>query len=162
MTGPHPSDSSVQRGAESAIVAALSEKLRIPFDAGGALTLSNGARIHLDAVSEDGGAAVEAYARQGRLKGGQLKKIAQDVLKLAMLRQDPDYTDVRAIIAFASDEARQSITGWVQHAADVFGVEFHVVDLDPALRAQLLTTQERQKMVNVPLPEAADDVLLQE
>lgn len=157
----HQSDSAVQRDAEHAIIDALAAQLGVVLVGGGALSLSGGVRIQLDARSEDGKFAVEAYARQGTLKGGQLKKIAQDVLKLALLRSEPDHADVRPIIVFASEEARASITGWVKCAADVFGVELHVVDIDPSLRAEILATQEAQKMVNVELPTTADDLTIE-
>ena len=159
---PHQSDSAVQRDAETAIIDALAAKIGVVLVNGGTLTLSGGARIKLDARSEDGRFAVEAYARQGTLKGGQLKKIAQDVLKLALLRREPGYADVRPIVVFASEEARSSITGWVNRAAEVFGVEFHVVDIDPGLRDAIVATQGRQKMVNVDLSAAADDLTIQE
>ena len=158
----HQSDSAVQRDAERAIVGALAAKLGVALVGGGTLSLSGGVRIQLDARSEDGKFAVEAYARQGTLKGGQLKKIAQDVLKLALLRQEPDHAEVRPIIVFASEEARSSITGWVKRAADVFGVELHVVDIDPGLRAQILATQSAQRMVNIDLASAADDLTVEE
>ncbi len=157
----HQSDSAVQRDAERAIIEALAAQLGVVLVGGGALSLSGGVRIQLDARSEDGKFAVEAYARQGTLKGGQLKKIAQDVLKLALLRQEPDHADVRPIIVFASEDARSSITGWVRRAADVFGVEMHVVDIAPELREEILATQEAQKMVNVELPTAADDLTIE-
>lgn len=157
----HQSDSAVQRDAERAIVDALATELGVVLLPGGTLALSGGVRIQLDARSEDGKFAIEAYARQGTLKGGQLKKIAQDVLKLALLRQEPDHVDVRPIIVFASEEARSSITGWVKRAADVFGVELHVVDIDADLRATIVATQGQQKMVNVALAAAADDLTLE-
>lgn len=159
---PHQSDSAVQREAETAIIDALAAKLGVALVGGGTLPLDGGAHIHLDARSENGKVVVEAYARQGTLKGGQLKKIAQDVLKLALLRREPGYTDVRPIIVFASEEARSSITGWVQHAAGVFGVELHVVDIDQGLREAILATQFRQKMVNVDVSAVADDVTMRE
>lgn len=158
---PHQSDSAVQREAETAIIDALATELGVTLVSGGSLSLSGGARIHLDARSEDGSVAVEAYARQGKLKGGQLKKIAQDVLKLALLRSEPGLPDVRPIIVFASEEARSSITGWVKHAAEVFDVELHVVDIDPGLRDAIVATQLRQRMVNVDMPTAADDLTIQ-
>ena len=158
MTANSQSDSAIQRDAEGAIIAALAAKLGVTLVSGGTLPLSGGVKIQLDARSEDGKFAVEAYARQGVLRGGQLKKISQDVLKLALLRREPDFAEVRPIIVFASEEARSSITGWVKRAAEVFDVELHVVDIDPDLRAEIVATQELQKMVNVPLPSVADDI----
>ena len=68
---------------------------------------------------------------------------------------------MRPIIVFASEDARSSITGWVERAAHVFGVELHVVDIAPELREEILATQEAQKMVNVELPTAADDLTIE-
>lgn len=83
------------------------------------------------------------------------------MLKLALLRQEPDHVDVWPIIVFASEDARSSITGWVKRAADVFGVELHVVDIARDLRATIVATQAQQKMVNVALPAAADDLTME-
>lgn len=140
----------------------LAADLDVGLVPGGTLLLSGGVRIQLDARSEDGNVAVEAFARQGALKAGQQKKVAQDVLKLAMLRSEPGYASVRPIFVFASDEARSSLTGWVRHAAGVFGVELLMVDIGPELRDLIIATQERQKMVNVPLASAADDVIVED
>lgn len=156
---PHQSDSAVQRDAEHAIVQRLSKELGVVLEGGETIALSGGAQIRVDAQSDDAKIVVEAYARQGRLKGGQLKKIAQDVLKLALLRREPGFADVRPIIVFASEDARASVTGWVEHAADVFGVEMHVVEIDSRLRETILSTQEAQKMVNVELPTVVDDLV---
>lgn len=158
----HQSDSAVQQGAERAILDALAVELGVDLPSAGPLSLSGGVRIQLDAMTEDKTVAVEAYARQGKLKGGQLKKIAQDVLKLALLRREEPYADTRLIIVFASEEARSSITGWLKHAAEVFEVELHVVELHPGLRADIEAVQQKQKMVNVPLAEAADDLTIEE
>lgn len=105
------------------------------------------------------GIVVEAYARQGRLKGSQPKKIAQDVLKLALLKREPGWERTRAIIAFASHEARDSISGWLALAAAEFGVELFVVGISEELRMRILDTQRRQVMVNANLP--ADDLAVQ-
>ncbi|KGN37601.1 hypothetical protein [Knoellia subterranea] len=158
----HQSDSSVQSSAESAIVEALGAQLQLNLVPGGTLKLAGGASIQLDARSDDGSVAVEAYARQGVLRGGQLKKIAQDILKLALLRAEPEHKDVRPIIVFASEEARSSVKGWLRQAADTFGVELHVVELDDALRAQIVAVQDRQKMTNVALPAVVGDLTVED
>lgn len=150
MATKHRSDSSVQRDAESAIIDALSTKLGLSLVQGGQVTLAGGVKIQLDARSADGRVVVEAYARQGSLKGGQLKKVAQDVLKLAIIRRQPGQEDTRAIVVFASPEALASVSKWVRQAAADFGVELVVVDIDGELRTQILEAQSRQKMVNAP------------
>lgn len=114
--------------------------------------------IELDAISFDGTVVVEAYARQGALKGAQLKKVAQDVLKLALLERAGGHVQ-RRVIVFASVEAEQSVGGWVRLAADHFGVEFLVVEIPEALRGLILSAQGRQVMVNVDL--VAADIVVQ-
>src|SRR5699024_7253971 len=108
-----------------------------------------GGFVQLDAGSDDESILVEAYARQGKLKGAQIKKISQGILKLALLKRDPRMSDSRAIAVFASEEARDSITGWIRSAAEQFGIELLVVDIPNTLRDEIKAAQARQVMVNV-------------
>lgn len=163
-TSGHLSDSAVQRNAEGAIVAALAAKLGFE----GALKpkrvrVLGGGFVQLDACSDDESILVEAYARQGKLKGAQIKKVSQDILKLALLKRDPRLRDSRAIAVFASEEARGSVTGWIRSAADQFGIELAVVDIPEALRDEIKSAQARQVMVNaeIPIDDLADDVTLE-
>ena len=164
MTSKHLSDSAVQKDAEGAIVEALAIQLEFK----GALkprrvAVRGGGFVQLDACSDDQSILVEAYARQGKLRGAQIKKISQDILKLALLKRDPRMRDSRAIAAFASEEARDSITGWIRSAAVQFDVELVVVDIPGALRDEIKEAQARQVMVNVEIPvtDMADDVTLE-
>lgn len=161
MASNHLSDSTVQKNAELAIINSLAEQLGMA----GALSpkklpTPGGAFVQLDACSDDNSILVEAYARQGKLRGAQIKKISQDVLKLALLKRDSRLSRSRAIIVFASEEARASITGWVRSAADQFGVELLVVDIPESVRNDIRSAQARQVMVNVEMPadEVADDI----
>lgn len=149
MTSGHLSNSAVQQKAEASIISALAKQL----DVSGSLTprkvtVLGGSFVQLDACTEGEGIMVEAYARQGPLKGAQIKKISQDILKLALLKRDPRLAESRAIIVFASEEARTSVTGWVRSAAEQFGVELLVVDIPPPLREEIRSAQARQIMVN--------------
>ncbi len=146
----------MQQRAETEIVASLAKFRGITFGPNPRIALSGGVTIEVDAATTDGSIVVEAYARQGRLKGAQFKKIAQDILKLALLKQEPGRELTEAIIAFASQEAHDSIAGWVRQAAKTFGVDLVVVDISHALRAEIRHAQQRQVMVN--LDQIADDV----
>lgn len=157
----HLSDSSVQRLAEAVIVAGLADALGLELLASpGRVSLAGDVWVEVDARSPDSSVFVEAYARQGSLKGAQLKKIGQDILKLALLQREATFAGTRVIIAFASDEARDSVRGWLRRAADAFGVELLVVAIPEDLRSKILAAQSRQMMMNVDatLAEAADDV----
>lgn len=152
---PHLSDSAVQRAAEAVIVHRLAAELGVPLQSGGRVPVGGGAYVEVDARSDDGAVFVEAYARQGALKGAQLKKIGQDILKLALLRRQPEYLNARAIIVFASEEARSSIRGWVAQAAIEFGVDLRTIEVPDELREQVRAAQQRQVMVNLSVDEAA-------
>lgn len=157
--GDHPSNSAVQSAAEAEIVSAAAKALGVELvRERGVISLCVGDRAHVevDASTRDHSTVVEAYARQGQLKGAQLKKIAQDILKLALLRQHRAPAQTQAVIAFASAEARQSIGGWLLEAAQRFGITLIVVDIPPELRKSILDAQGRQMMVN--LDQAADDI----
>lgn len=151
------SDSTVQRLAEAAILEAFArqreETLVEPVP-----TISLGTtRLHPDAVTLRERYVVEAFARQGALKPGQKKKVAQDILKLALLRQTEGWTDAKPVIAFADEAALASVTGWLREAAAQFKVELVCVEIDEDLREGIRHAQARQVMVNVEVDEA--DVL---
>lgn len=158
-SGDHPSNSAVQARAEAEIVAAAAKELgvellreldvrRVP--------VGGGACVEVDASTRDHSTVVEAYARQGKLKGAQLKKIGQDILKLALLCKHRLPAETQAFIAFASEEARQSVGGWLAEAAERFGVTLIVVNIAPELREVIIKAQGRQMMVN--LDQAAGDI----
>ena len=150
----HLSDSAAQRVAEAVIVERLGDLLDVKLTAGGRVSVGGGAYVEVDARSDESGVFVEAYARQGRLKGAQLKKVGQDILKLALLRRLPQYVDARIIIAFASPGAHDSIRGWLARAAEEFGVELMTVDIPADVREQIIEAQQRQVMVNLTVDEA--------
>lgn len=52
------------------------------------------------------------------------------------------------MIAFAAEDALQSIGGWVREAADRFGVELLTVEISAELRERIVAAQRRQVMVN--------------
>ena len=142
----HHSDSRVQRDAEAVILQLAAHKLGVPE------------LLQVDGVSPDQTVYAEAYARQGALKGAQLKKISQDVLKLSLIRRTDPRPELRTVIVLASQEADQSIRGWLRHGADVLGVDFLVVELDQDWRSRITAAQTTQLMVNVPA-ELVDDLL---
>ena len=106
------------------------------------------AYVMVDGATADRTVVVEAYARQGLLKGAQPKKVAQDILKLALIKRETNYASAHAIIAFGSTEAHDSIAGWLRRAAESFGVELRVVTLDPTWQTAILLAQAQQMMVN--------------
>ena len=155
----HLSSSAVQTKAETEIVCALALKCGIELvHQPEKIPLGGGVYVEVDGATPDRSVVVEAYARQGKLKGAQPKKIAQDILKLALLKRESGREIKRAVIAFASQEARESISGWIQQAAVAFDIELIVVEISKQLRAEICAAQHRQIMVN--LDHVADDIVL--
>jgi hypothetical protein len=156
----HLSSSAVQTWAEREIVCALADKLGVELVLQpGKILLSGGVYVEVDGATSDQRVVVEAYARQGKLKGAQPKKIAQDILKLALLKRESGRGSTRAVIAFACQEARDSISGWIRQAAVAFGIELIVVEISEQLRAEIGVAQLRQRMVN--LDHAAGDIAVE-
>ncbi len=148
------SHSGVQTAAEVEILERLGGTLGLVVQHSPARIDVGSAHINVDGSADGGRVLIEAYARQGKLRGAQLKKVAQDILKFAVLKRQPGKENVRTIIAFASPEAQKSIAGWVKEAAATFNVELLVVDVGEDLRQTILAAQARQIMVN-----KVDDVL---
>ena len=111
----HRSSSAVQTRAEREIVCALACKWGVDLvPRPDKIRLDGGVFVEVDGATPEFSVVVEAYARQGKLKGAQPKKIAQDILKLALVKRESGSERTRAVIAFASREARDSISGWIQ------------------------------------------------
>lgn len=154
----HRSDSRVQRDAETVILELACQALGVPELRPGRYVLADGVQVQVDGVSPDRTVYAEAYARQGPLRGAQLKKISRDVLKLSLIRRTDPRPDLRTVIVLASQEADQSIRGWLRHGADVLGVDFLVIELDQDWRSRITAAQTTQLMVNLPA-ELVDDLL---
>jgi len=145
--GLHRSDSSIQRKAETAILAKVSEHFGTAL-APKTVTFESGARVRVDGGTADDSIFVEVFARQGALKGGQKKKVCQDALKLITVGRS--HPNAELVLAFADlDAAAYASKGtWVSEALATWGVAVLVVSVDETLRADIRSAQVRQIMVN--------------
>jgi len=141
------SSSSVQSEAEGKIRRLLANELSVALDPV-EVEVDDGAKVHVDAVSPDRTVFAEIFARQGKLKPGQQKKVAIDTLKLlAIQRQHPG---ARLMLVFCDDEAAAYARGkgWLARALNAWGVEVRVIAIEKTLRDEILAAQGRQVMVN--------------
>lgn len=146
----HPSSSKAQVRAETIIRAEASRVLGCTLEPR-RLRVVGGTYVDVDGVSDDPRTLVEIYARVGTLRGGQIKKIAEDILKLTTVRKcNDEWTDANAYLVYASQEARDSIRGWLDAAATAWGVQSLVITLPEDVRADLLRAQATQVMINRP------------
>lgn len=144
-----PSRSDEQLRAEGEIRAQLAADLGVVWreDRAVVIPLPNGSRPEVDAVSVDGRTLVEIYAHQGRLRGGQVHKVARDALKLITIARNMQGATLH--IAFASEAAKDSASrGWLGEALAIWGVNTRVVRIAEETRRELEVAQQRQRMIN--------------
>jgi len=144
---PHLSDSAAQREAEPLLLAAVSAELNVDLKPR-RLSLPGGAHCDVDGVSPDEMVLVEAFARQGKLLGGQRGKIARDALKLMTLARHRPGAQI--IIAVADEVVAEELTAasWLAEALKTFGVTVMLVELEPGSREKVAAAQIRQVMTN--------------
>jgi hypothetical protein len=157
----HSSDSAEQRAAEPEILRLLAAKLNTSL-APETLQLPGGARVDVDGVDPDRRFFVEVFAHQGRLKGGQIHKVARDALKLITVGRE--HPDARLIIAFGDVAAAAGVVGksWLAEALRTWHVETFVAEISDLTRDALLQAQTRQVMVNVVPDEGGEAVVVVE
>lgn len=145
----HPSSSKEQITAEALVLAELAKTYGAlaPMK----LSLEGGATVHVDGATADQSVIVEVFAHQGRMRGSQPKKVAQDALKLITLGRTRQPATL--VLAFADEAAARSVLGgkgWLAEALATWGVIVETVDIGHEHRAELLAAQGRQRMVNPP------------
>jgi len=138
-------NSSVQMEAEIAIRELLQSEFKnklIPK----VLTISEGIHVTVDAATPDDSVLIEIFARQGKLLDGQKKKLAKDILKLAILRENTPKP--RVILAFANPSIKKHLSeeSWISVAVSHFGIELRDVfnDLDDDLKRRITSAQKVQ------------------
>jgi hypothetical protein len=104
--------------------------------------------VNIDAVSDDNSIFIEIFARQGNLLDGQKKKLAKDILKLALIGVHDGIKNRRLIIAHANPAISKHLTerSWVSSAARKFGIEEQNLfeELPAGLRERILEAQAVQ------------------
>jgi len=143
----HRSDSAVQRDAEASIrdrVAAIVGKELSPAT----ITFDTGAPVQVDGVAADESVLVEIFAHQGKLKGGQQKKVGLDAFKLITLGRSRPAAQL--ILAFADGEAAAYALGkgWLAEALSTWKVKVLVVELSVDDREMIRAAQVVQEMRN--------------
>jgi len=137
----HPSNSEEQCIAERAILAALEQALGV--------TLDDSAPIQLPVVL-DGfhlgppPVCVEVFARQGRAKPGQQRKLMADMCKLLLVEKLLGQR-CRTIVAVCDPEALRGVEGsWRAAFADQYEIERIFVEVSDETRRRLLEAQRVQ------------------
>ena len=147
--GAHPSDSSVQRDAEIAILRTLSTELGVAL-APCRLELAAGVHVHVDGFHAGPPAMLaEVFAHHGALRPGQRHKLMSDALKLVTVSKVLFGARARVVLVLADDTAAAGVrSGWRNAALGALGVEVKLVALPPDVAAKVRAAQATQSMVN--------------
>ena len=139
----HKSDSRVQREAESWVRDAYSKaKLTGPH----VLELRGGAKVSVDALSAGGTTAFEIFVHQGKLKSGQRRKVATDVLKLVAVAESVPKVKRTVLLLADADIANGLRFGksWLTEAIKGSGVRIESVELSEEQIRLIRATQSEQ------------------
>lgn len=131
-----PAGPELLRAAEAQILAGAAGGLGVELEPM-SLVLPGGASVDVDGVDAGQSTFVEVFARQGRLKGPQLDKVARDALKLATLGRS--FASARLVIACADPIGAGQLDGtsWLAEALRTWRIQVLVVALDEELRDAL-------------------------
>lgn len=83
--------------------------------------LTGGVVVRPHGVDRDRTVFVMAHGRGREMVGRAQKLVTEEILKFTLIKAD--YPQARTLLVFASSEAKDSMKGWLQRAAEVNGVE---------------------------------------
>ncbi|MFQ5735101.1 MAG: hypothetical protein ACE5KM_24470 [Planctomycetaceae bacterium] len=138
----HASNSSVQRLAEAEILDVLQERWNVRFEDGPQIDR----RVDLDGFVDGANPiCVEAWAHQGRAKGGQKGKVMRDFCKLLLVEKLLGKPCRKIFVACDSEALAFLNNSWMGHFADEFGIERIVVDVSGETRQRIRNAQQKQR-----------------
>jgi hypothetical protein len=146
-TAAHPSDSSAQRDAGREMLDTLGAQLGVDLQKR-RWPLSDGAYVEINGADENDRFFVQVHARLDPLKGGQRHAVANDVLKLTLVRDSAANMGRHPalILAMASQAAADSVRGWLREAIAMHGIDIRVVELSKDSKSRVTEARGRQHM----------------
>lgn len=138
----HPSTSTAQLAAEESIRTALAGRLGVAFQPPPPALKG----LRLDAYAPGPPHVLaEIFARVGKSKPGQVKKLSRDMAKLVLAERRLEGEPCRKVIAVMDKAAVAHFErGWDGEFARTFGIEIVVVNVDQAVRDAVVAAQRRQ------------------
>lgn len=144
----HPSNSAVQKYAETELLRILSQRLKCTLEPHN-IKLNNKSSIQIDGFSAKNRILCEVYSHIGPLRGGQPDKIAADILKLNLAEKRKG-GKWRKILLFADESACKYLRGssWLSEICKEGRIYIEVVEASEEIMEKITAAQQRQKMVN--------------
>ena len=143
------SSSIEQMEAEKEIISIVEKQIGMKLERNKKVILSDGVHIEPDFYSETNLVVGEIISHIGKLKAGQHRKLANDILKMLLLEKVTG-KQYRKIIAVCDNAAVDYLKGksFIAESIKQFDFEIIYAEISAETRNKLLLTQERQKMVN--------------
>jgi len=148
MTGedhsPHPHDSSSHENAaaEVAVIELLRTRPGLESLRPRTVELVAGVKINVDGVTDADDYFVEVLAHNGKLIGGQKRKVAMDILKLVAVHER--YPGARLVVALTGHKAATSVAGWVRFVAESNGIQIEAIELGREWEVRLDAARAKQ------------------
>ena len=103
--------------------------------------------VEVDGYSDDKKEICEVYAHIGKLKSGQIHKVAQDILKLIFLDEILQVKHAKVLL-FVDEDARKPFEDegrkWIANSIQKFGIKTYVYSLSSKDRKELMGWQKKQ------------------
>ena len=140
-----------QMRAEEKIFSLVEKTLNVSLERNPKLYLSNNKYTYIqpDFYSAQTLIIGEIFSHIGKPKKAQDNKIANDILKMLLLEKIAGVS-YRKIIVVCDEAEEKKLKGPSALGESIrqFGIEILYIEIDEKLRQEILTAQERQKMIN--------------
>ena len=149
MSDSQKSSSLEQQELEKYVFSEMESLLNVKLLNNPKIPLADGVHIEPDIYSEDPPVAGEIFAHQGKMKGGQNHKVAQDILKLLLLDKVKD-REYQKYIVVCDTAIEKALSGNSALAESIrqFGINLVRIDLPDELKEMVIDAQKRQIMIN--------------
>jgi len=149
MNNTMKSSSHEQREIERYAFTEMERMLQVSLQSNPKLFLTEGVHIEPDFYSEQDKIVGEIFAHQGKTKGGQNHKVAQDILKMLLLEKMTGVT-YRKYLVVCDEDMQKVLTGKSALAESIrqFNINLLCIKLPDGLRNKVLDAQNRQIMIN--------------
>lgn len=151
MFNTQKSSSMEQMRAEEKIFLLVEKTLNVSLEKNPKLYLSNNKYTYIqpDFYSAQDLIIGEIFSHIGKPKKAQDNKIANDILKMLLLEKISGRSYRKMIVVCdLAEEKKLNGASVLGESIRQFGIEVLYIEIDEALRQEILAAQERQKMIN--------------
>ncbi len=143
--------SAFQKKMEEYLLGKVREMLGVELVSNAAITINTGRAVFIqpDFYSEEHKIIGEIHVHAGKLKGGQPKKIAGDILKMLLHDRAKNCTFTKYIVVCDPEEYTYlEAANTLAESIRLFGVHLVYIPLPEKQRSELLNVMSRQNLLN--------------